>query len=147
MCSGIHAQTELDTLSGVQLSDTSFVMQKSPWGAVLRSALIPGFGQVYNESYWKAPVIWGFIGYFTYGWISNNDLYKKYRDRYSSSLANSDLSLREFYKDSRDLYTIYMLLTYFLNLIDAYVDAHMFDFSVEENLVGNIPELRIRFFF
>ena len=103
ICSGIHAQTELDTLSGVQLSDTSFVMEKSPWGAVLRSALISGFGQVYNESYWKAPVIWGFIGYFTYGWISNNDLYKKYRDRYSSSLASSDLSLREFYKDSRDL--------------------------------------------
>jgi len=30
--------------------DTGFVMQKSPWGAVARSAIIPGLGQFYNES-------------------------------------------------------------------------------------------------
>ena len=27
---------------------------KSPWGATLRSAIIPGWGQVYTEHYWKA---------------------------------------------------------------------------------------------
>ena len=32
-------------------ADTVFVMQKSPWGAVLRSAILPGWGQIYNESY------------------------------------------------------------------------------------------------
>ncbi len=70
------SQTEQDTTSNVQTQEESFHMEKSPLGAVLRSAVIPGFGQFYNESYWKIPVVWGFIGYFAYVWIDNNDQYK-----------------------------------------------------------------------
>ncbi|MCK7523067.1 MAG: DUF5683 domain-containing protein [Ignavibacteriales bacterium] len=39
-------------------SDSVFISTKSPWTAVLMSAVIPGAGQIYNESYWKAPLIW-----------------------------------------------------------------------------------------
>jgi hypothetical protein len=33
---------------------------------------------------------------------------------------------------------------YLLNLIDAYVDAHLFDFSVEENYFTKKPMLAVR---
>ncbi|MDZ7763037.1 MAG: DUF5683 domain-containing protein [Melioribacteraceae bacterium] len=127
-------------------------MQKSPLGAVLRSAVVPGLGQFYNESYWKIPVVWGFIGYFAYVWIDNNDSYKEYRDLYQESLQINELGnsrfkdLRDFYKDQRDEFAIYIGLTYFLQLVDAYVDAHLFDFSVTPDPITRSPQLGIKFY-
>ncbi len=147
----IHSQTEPDTLSPVQNEDSEFVMEKSPWGAVLRSALVPGFGQYYNESYWKIPVFLGFFGYYLSGWIRNNDNYITYRDLYTQSLIEGNENtryqrLRDFYVDQRDKFAIYIGITYFLNLVDAYVDAHLFDFNVEEDPNTNSTVLNMRFY-
>ncbi|MEJ2104869.1 MAG: DUF5683 domain-containing protein, partial [Ignavibacteriaceae bacterium] len=68
-------QTEVN-----QPSDSVFVMQKSPWGAVLRSAIVPGLGQFYTESYWKIPVIWGAGALLVSGWVYNNNFYKDYKN-------------------------------------------------------------------
>ena len=115
--------------------DTLRIETKSPWNAVLRSALLPGLGQIYNKSYWKAPLIWGLMGWFSYNWWQNNKFYKDYRDLYQKSInyGNENIvykRIREFYRDQRDLFAIYMGLTYFLNLVDAYVDAHLFNFEL-----------------
>lgn len=118
------------------VEDTTFVMQKSPWGAVVRSALIPGFGQLYNESYWKIPVIWGLGAWFVYGWIDNNNLYKQNRELYLQTQNFTYRINRDFYRDQRDNFTIYLAILYLLNLVDAYVDAHLFDFTVDEDLTG-----------
>lgn len=110
-------------------------MKKSPWGAVLRSAVLPGFGQFYNESYWKIPVVWGALGYLAYLWNDSNTKYMKYRDLYISDNTNQAyLKYRELYKDQRDLNAVFIGLAYFLNLVDAYVDAHLFDFDVSEEM-------------
>jgi hypothetical protein len=119
-------------------------MQKSPWGAVLRSAIVPGLGQIYNESYWKAPVVWGFMGYFVYVWIDNNNNYIDYKDLYRLSGKSLDREYRDFYRDQRDEFAIYIVLTYMLNLVDAYVDAHLFDFSVNENYMTHTKMLNLR---
>lgn len=118
-----------------QQLDTIEIQSKSPWNAVLRSAILPGLGQVYNESYWKVPVIWGFIGWFSYNWWENNRLYIEYRSLYQNSLDQGKENfiykrIREFYRDQRDLFAIYLGLTYFLNMVDAYVDAHLFNFDI-----------------
>lgn len=108
---------------------------KEPWRAVIRSAIIPGWGQFYNESYWKIPIIFGVFGWFAYNWKINNDSYLDYRDKYLNSL-NSGIEnpnfkiLRDFYRDERDLFLIYLSLTYALNILDAYVDAHLFNFDI-----------------
>lgn len=130
-----------------QSKDSIFVMTKSPWGALLRSAVVPGWGQIYNESYWKAPVIWAISAWLVYNWIDNNNLYKDFGDSYVVSLDPDDRKLRNFYRDQRDLFSIYIGITYFLNLVDAYVDAHLFDFTVEEDGITGQPMLGLRFKF
>lgn len=136
----LHAQNDSsDTLSLFQEQDSIFVMKKSPWGAVLRSAVLPGLGQYYNESYWKIPIVLGTIGALGYQWVDRNNLYIKYRDLYMETVKKDGVGndqyrkIREFYKDQRDLVAVFIGLSYLLNLIDAYVDAHLFDFDVSEN--------------
>jgi len=121
-----------------------YVMTKSPWGAVLRSAIIPGLGQFYNESYLKIPVIWGLGIWFGYEWQQNNNLYVYYRNKYVRTGQSLDKSNRTFYRDQRDLFTIYMVIVYIANLVDAYVDANLFDFNVSENPYTKTPMLNMR---
>jgi len=148
----VFAQEELDTLNTVQTNDSVFVITKSPWGAVGRSAILPGLGQFYNESYWKIPIIWGVMGWFTYLYIENNDLYKKYGELYNESLEDSQhgnsnyKEARDFYRNERDQWALFLGLTYFLNLVDAFVDAHLFDFSISENQYYKSPQLNMKLF-
>lgn len=115
--------------------DTVTLQKKSPWQAVIKSAIVPGFGQIYNESYWKVPIIWGFIGWFGYNVWLNDNRYQDYRKLYQQSIEQGQENfvykrIREFYRDQRDLFAIYLGLTYFFNLVDAYVDAHLFNFDI-----------------
>ena len=125
-------------------SDTTFQMSKSPWGAVARSAIIPGWGQFYNESYWKIPIIWGTAAWFVYNWIDNDRLYNDYKSLYQTTENEYYRKLRNFYRDQRDNFTIYMGLLYLLNLIDAYVDAHLFDFNVQDDLTRTGFQINLR---
>lgn len=128
-------------------SDTSFVMSKSPLTAMIWSAVLPGAGQIYNESYIKAPLIWGAMGLLIYGWFYNNDKYIENRDLFSQTQTDIYRQYRIFYRDQRDLFTIYLCLVYLLNIVDAYVDAHLFDFTVEENFLIKTPMVKVRFNF
>lgn len=127
--------------------DTVFVMHKSPWGAVGRSAILPGWGQFYNESYWKIPVIWGIGAWFVYNWVQNNNKYKTNKNLFLETGDNLYKIRRDFYRDQRDNFTIYFVLLYLLNLVDAYVDAHLFDFTVEEDYRLPVTNLRFKFYF
>jgi hypothetical protein len=118
-------------------TDTAFVMSKSPWGAVLRSAIFPGWGQFYNESYWKIPIVLGLSGFLVGGVISEHSGYADYRDRYAASITSAmpsgDLRLkqfREYYRANRDTYAWWLLVTYLVQIADAFVDAHLYDFDV-----------------
>ncbi len=126
------------------LTDTTFASTKSPWTAVLMSAVIPGTGQIYNESYWKAPIVWGLSGWLIYNWVQNNKSYKENKNLYMQTGDEDYRTLRTFYRDQRDLFTIYMGLTYLLNLVDAYVDASLFDFTVEEDFLIGQPRINLR---
>ncbi|MDH7514590.1 MAG: DUF5683 domain-containing protein [Bacteroidota bacterium] len=124
----------------------SFIMSKSPWGAALRSAVFPGFGQFYNESYWKIPIVLGLGAFLVRGVIVENADYVAYRDRYAASITPTnpagDLRLkqfREYYRNNRDTYAWWFLVLYLVQIADAYVDAHLFDFSVSNDLAGASP--------
>ena len=142
--SGSAQQISLNDTTSAPKEDSVYVMTKSPWGAVLRSAIIPGWGQLYNESYLKIPVIWGLGIWLGYEWKQNNDSYKFYSDRYIQTQNEYDKLNRTFYRDQRDLFTIYMVIVYLANLVDAYVDANLFDFDVSENTFTRTPMLNLR---
>lgn len=138
-----HSLKQKDTSLSSSKRDSQFVkfkMKKSPALAVLLSAILPGAGQFYNRSYWKIPIITGLIGYFGYEYIRNNNKFKDYRDQYDASITPENefgdfnlKALREFYRNQRDDFVWYFIIVYVVNLVDAYVDAHLFDFDVKDN--------------
>jgi len=115
---------------------------KSTGTAMLLSAILPGAGQFYNESYWKVPVILGLGGYFLVEFLENNKLYRDYGEQYEASFSTTPggdtqlLTYREFYRDQRDTFAWYFLILYAVNILDAYVDASLFDFDVGGDLAG-----------
>jgi hypothetical protein len=116
---------------------------KSTGTAMLLSAIFPGAGQFYNESYWKVPIIVGLGGYFVVEFLDNNKLYLDYRDQYEESLDTTPggdtqlLTYREFYRDQRDMFAWYFIILYAVNILDAYVDASLFDFDVGGDLASS----------
>ncbi len=130
-----------DSLKKKYSGRPEFKMKKSPWKAVAFSAILPGAGQFYNQSYWKIPVIAGLGGYFVYEWIKNNNEYLDYKTLYQNSQTEQNPSgnpqlqyYREFYRDQRDNFIVYSLILYVVNLVDAYVDAQLYDFDVSDSI-------------
>ena len=110
-------KADLDTAK--LLSDTPI---KSPMGAVLRSAILPGWGQVYNEKYLKGFFVLGVNGAFGYA------IYHYHKEW-------EDTGEKQF-QEKRNLYTWYFGLSYFLTLIDAYIDAYLYGFDKAIELAG-----------
>ncbi|MEO8166700.1 MAG: DUF5683 domain-containing protein [bacterium] len=130
-----NQSVRIDTVS------TVYHPAKLPGVALALSAILPGAGQFYNESYWKIPILLGFGYYFASRWIDNNDSTKQYRELYTNSFSTQTPTgipeyqrLREFYKDQRDTFSWYIFIYYIVNLVDAYVDASLYDFNVGDNL-------------
>ncbi|MGD9489428.1 MAG: DUF5683 domain-containing protein [Calditrichaceae bacterium] len=88
---------------------------KSPWGATLRSAILPGWGQVYNENYVKAVLYLGIDGYLFYR-IREADI--KYRE-----------SRETKYRDDRSRFSWYFGIAYLLTMADAHVEAYLYKFD------------------
>ena len=97
---------------GELLGDTPL---KSPWGAVLRSAIIPGWGQVYDESYFKAALALGANGYFIY----------KARNAHRKYLDTKDRQ----YSSERSKYNWWFGIAYILTMADAYAGAYLYKFE------------------
>lgn len=126
-----------------KIPDKKYEMTKSPTGALWRSFVLPGWGQLYVESYWKAPVFFlgaGTLAYFSF-W--NNSRYQndqqiydntKQIDPTNKSKLDSLDRYKEYYRNNRDQCIFYIGLTYILAAVDAYVGAHLYDFDVSEKL-------------
>jgi hypothetical protein len=88
---------------------------KSPWGATLRSLMVPGWGQWYNESYLKS-----FAYIAAIALVGNEIFYNK---------RMLDKTGLEKYQDDYSRYSWYMGLTYLLMTMDAHVDAYLYKFD------------------
>lgn len=137
--------------TNAQEQDTSSVVpavrKHSPRKAVFYSAVLPGLGQVYNKKYWKLPIIYGAGGAFAY-FVGYNQLkYEKFRDAYVNGSPDEPALIdgiyydyeilprgRDFYRRYRDLSVLGLGLIYFLNIVDAMVDAHFFYYDVSDDL-------------
>ncbi|MBR2084469.1 MAG: hypothetical protein IJ879_07670 [Muribaculaceae bacterium] len=141
-----------------------------PQRALWLSALCPGLGQIYNRRYWKLPIVVGaFVG-LTYGATWNNRMYKdyskgyrdvmdddpdtrSYMDFFPPTVKESDLDTawlqkvmknkRDYYRRYREICIIAMVGVYFINIVDAYVDASLAHFDISPDLTLDVSPTAI----
>ncbi len=156
---GQQPRDEGDTLA-VQAENIKVVdtLAHNPRKAALYSAVLPGLGQIYNKKYWKPPIIYAGIGTLIYFIDHNNKYYKDLKqglihlnDTIPYNLKYFDFELskdqlqsgKDLYKRWRDLSIILTGGLYVLQIIDATVDAYLFDWNVGEDISLRIEPSRI----
>ncbi len=128
-----------------------------PRKAAIRSAILPGWGQVYNRKYWKVPIVYGALGTSAYVFFFNLNTYKDtrfaYRVKYNMRVNGTDStnydripdylkpisegslrSYRDSYRRDIDYSVIFFILLWGLNVVDAAVDSHLKSFDVSPDL-------------
>lgn len=132
-----------------------------PVKAIWYAAVVPGLGQVYNQKYWKLPLLYGGGLGLAYAITWNNRMYIDYQKAYrdiidddpttqsylnilpSSAAVSADTksyytsllkSKQDNYRRNRDLSIICTIGLYLVSVVDAYVDAQMYDFDISPNL-------------
>ncbi|MBQ2538853.1 MAG: hypothetical protein II633_04100 [Bacteroidales bacterium] len=123
----------------------------NPTKALLLS-IIPGGGQIYNGQAWKIPIFYaglGTVGYFAYNYYSDMMMFRKEYLRVGQNGTSelpgyeglSGYYLYNYYQSSNknfQLFTIITVAVYGLNLLDAYVFGHLYDFNVSDDLTMHI---------
>ena len=121
---------------------------QSPRKAAILSSTLPGLGQIYNKKYWKIPIIYAGLLTSAYYINNNNVQYKLYKDAYLKRLDNNPdnddfvgeyssgdlLILKDFYRRNREVSILCFVGTYIINVLDASVDAHLFDYDISEDI-------------
>lgn len=148
-----NKKLETDTLTNVR-------KKGNPVAATLCSMVIPGLGQAYNKKYWKIPIIYTLFGSMYYFARNNHQKYKDFKFAYKHFEDKSlkPIWVREnvkedylknrmnFYKRNRNFNIIVIGIFYFLNILDANVDAHFMDFDVGDDLSMKVePDINLMF--
>ncbi len=161
-----HVKPAVTDSIAVKSPDKAEQRVHSPKKATIYSAVFPGLGQIYNRKYWKVPLVYIGFASLIYAIDWNNDYYTRYRQAYidisdSDPTSNSfkDLDIeghwdfddpsqveqfktrlekaKESSRRYRDLCIIGTAAFYALNIIDASVDAHLFNFDISDDLTVN----------
>ncbi len=126
----------------------------NPNKAVIRSALVPGWGQITNKKYWKLPIVYGALGVTTGILVHNIKQYKAAKKAYALAVDDDPTNdsqieqpyysvkdqperIRTFRNQVRqnvDYSVLFLLIFWGLNVADAAVDAHLKTFDVSDNL-------------
>lgn len=113
-----------DNLNESDSLKISTVKFKSPRTAMIRSLIFPGMGQGYNGKEFKALVFFCAEFGLLFNSIYLNQLYKRSTDEY----------VREFYIENRNLSTWWLVGVVLFSMLDAYVDAYLYNFDESPNL-------------
>lgn len=154
----LQAQAKKDLTAGDTKSSLDTTIKKvakkkfDPKKATLRSAILPGWGQIYNKKYWKLPLVYGALGVtgsvFFYN-VKNYKLlrlayiYKTDKDtandllidpRFTNLSAEALRTYRNSFRQNVDYSVLFFLVFWGLNVVDATVDGHLKEFDVNDNL-------------
>jgi len=152
----VRHSTYEDSLPAAKV-DSLIKAQHSPRKAAIRSAIIPGWGQIYNRKYWKVPIVWGALGVTGYIFFNNlytyQDLKFSYAAKYKASVPPYDSTDyfkikdkympidqealrtgRNIYRQYIDYAAVFFILFWGLNVVDAAVDAHLKAFDISPDL-------------
>lgn len=121
----------------------------SPLKAGLFSAALPGLGQIYNKRYWKPPIIYAGFGGLGYAMYYTASKFTTYRNAYRLQVDGNPNTIgsvngiedaatlkvyRDYYKRFVDITGIGMAVWYLLNIVDASVDAHLFEWNMKDDI-------------
>ncbi len=122
----------------------------NPKKALILGLVIPGAGQIYNQRYWKLPLVYGAYAGMIYLVDYNTDQYRFVRDEYIKRVDNDpetvDIfaefswteqeirALRDSYNKNKELSYIGLFAVHILASLEGYIDAHLIDFQVTEDL-------------
>ncbi|HEX7902990.1 MAG TPA: DUF5683 domain-containing protein [Chitinophagaceae bacterium] len=145
-----------------KIKDTA-TKKNTPRIAAIRSAIVPGLGQIYNKKYWKVPIVYAALGITGYIFFDNIKTYREYRFAYSArykaanaaspadsadyySLQNiykviqpeSIRAARDRFRKYIDYSVLFFVVFWGLNVVDATVDAHLKTFDVSPDLSLNL---------
>lgn len=137
---------QADEYEEMELTAADSAGLPDPRKAAFLSAVLPGMGQAYNGALWKVPLVYSGAVVVVY----SVDFYNQ---RYSESLRNLRLILYEpgvteiggrnqafyqraadFYRRQRDYTIILGGLFYGLQIVEAYVDAQLQTFELDDEL-------------
>lgn len=119
-----------------------------PKKSLILSLAVPGAGQVYNGRYWKLPLVYGALGGMVYVIDFNQSRYKRLKTALDLKRQNLDhefsgtgidserslLALRDSYDKNRQLSYFGLFVVYALQAVEAFVDAHLLGFEINEDL-------------
>ena len=126
----------------------------NPRVAILRSAIIPGWGQFTNKKYWKIPIVYGALGTTGYIFFRNIKQFREANASYKNaidldpsndylipepyySVRSSPERIKSFRNEVRqnvDYSVLFFIAFWGLNVVDAAVDAHLKTFDVGDDL-------------
>jgi hypothetical protein len=152
-----------DSLNKVLPADTVSLTPKQnaairkivPRTATIRSALVPGLGQIHNGQWWKVPIIYAGFGtmiYFSHSYSGQYKFYRKYG--IIANYSNPQETLVPGYTDKiavaqleraaravaryRDYNLLGCGLLWGVNVIEANVTAHLKTFDISEDLTMKV---------
>ncbi len=123
-----------------------------PGKAALFSLILPGMGQVYNKKFWKVPIVYTGVGTMIYFIGRNGRNYKRFRTAYlyrvdddESTVADPSITAdypqtdrlkttRDLFRKRREQSYIGLIAVLALSSADAFVDAHLLQFNVNDDL-------------
>lgn len=134
-------KTEKEVVEDIEKANVKITTKYNPTKAGLYSAVLPGLGQYYNKRYWKIPIVWGAVGTGVGIIVYNDKQYKRYRTAYIAELNGQphefdDIpgvdktvlgNIQDKAKRQRDYAVAITGLIYILNIVDAVVDAHLYE--------------------
>lgn len=151
----LTADDDIATVEGPKAN----IFEGPPGRAALYSLIAPGAGQIYNGSYWKAPIVWGLVGTMGTVMAFNINLYKEFDNRYTEALlaemngepnpdpaglSSSQLfDLRTQTNKNRQLSIVLFSLVWIGNSVEAYVDGHLKEFDVSDDLSIRLKPIMI----
>lgn len=153
-------RTEPEIVGNITNSNAPAKIQKfSPIKAGLYSAVLPGLGQFYNKKYWKIPIVWGAVGTGVGIAIWNDKNYRRYRNAFVAELnglphefsgitgVDKDVlgNAQDRFKRQRDYAIGIAGLIYILNIVDAVVDAHLYEGRKDPDLALTPAVINDRF--
>ncbi|GBE30593.1 MAG TPA: hypothetical protein ENH10_01110 [Bacteroidetes bacterium] len=130
-----RSDTLLVAIENPILTHQGVKLSKSPVGAALRSAAIPGWGQLYVDNWMFAVVFAGVDAGLIYGTFVQHDRYLGALEDAEGAKRDDDRILLErsanFYRDDRNKLGWYIAGITLLASLDAYVEAHLHDFYID----------------